>query len=198
MLRTEGLTFDEASHTYRFKGTVVPGVTTVLKPLYDHFGIPLEVLNRKRDIGVATHKACELIDDGHELDPDSIDEQVAPYVEAYRKFLDQCRPEIILNEAKGYHLVHAYGGTLDRYMRVFGKRCLVDLKTVATMVPAIGVQLAGYEGILKANDIQVDARIGLQLKPNGEFKVTEYSDPTEWGTFLSLLNIHRWKAKNHA
>ena len=30
-----GLTFDEATHTYRFNGNVVPGVTSILSPLTD-------------------------------------------------------------------------------------------------------------------------------------------------------------------
>ena len=40
-------TFDEATHTHRIGGVVVPGITTVLKPLQDFSTIPPHILEAK-------------------------------------------------------------------------------------------------------------------------------------------------------
>ena len=62
------LTFDEASHTYRIDGQVVPGVTSVLKPLTDYSMVPPADLQAAADFGKAVHRACEL-DDLMDLPP---------------------------------------------------------------------------------------------------------------------------------
>lgn len=36
-----GLTFDAESHTYRFNGQLVPGVTTILKAITDFSAVPI-------------------------------------------------------------------------------------------------------------------------------------------------------------
>lgn len=53
-------TFDEATHTHRIGGVIVPGITTVLKPLQDFSTIPPHILEAKRQWGSAVHKSVEL------------------------------------------------------------------------------------------------------------------------------------------
>ena len=54
------LTFDPEKHEYRINGVLVPSVSQILAPLYDFSKIPRDVLERKRQIGTAIHKAIEL------------------------------------------------------------------------------------------------------------------------------------------
>ena len=57
------LTVDEASHTYRFGGALVPGVTCILRPLANFAGIPPDVLEAKANLGRRVHFACQLDDE---------------------------------------------------------------------------------------------------------------------------------------
>lgn len=189
------LTFDQERHEYRWNGAVVPSVTQVLAPLYDFGGIPRDVLARKASIGTATHLACELIDQGQELDPESIDPAVAPYVDAYRRFLDESKPTVIACEQRVFHPMLRYAGTLDRVYEIDGRRLLVDLKTTAEIHAAVGVQLAGYLGTWQELKPSME-RAALQLRNDGTYRLVTFSDQGDWPLFLSLLNLHRWKTKH--
>ena len=75
------VTFDEESHTYRVNGVIYPSVSEILAPFCDFSRVPRDVLERKRQIGRATHKCIEL-DEAGELDVDTVDPQVMPYFQS--------------------------------------------------------------------------------------------------------------------
>ena len=52
--------FDEATHTHTIGGVIVPGITTVLRPLYDFDKVPAHVMEAARQWGSAVHKTVEL------------------------------------------------------------------------------------------------------------------------------------------
>ena len=56
------LTFDEASHTYRLDGLIIPSVTTLMKPLSEAYygGVDAKVLSNAADRGSAVHSAIDL------------------------------------------------------------------------------------------------------------------------------------------
>ena len=185
------LTFDDPSHTYRWNGAIVPSVTQILRPLSDFSDIPPAILERKRAIGVAVHKACELIDHGT-LDAATISPEIAGYVVAYREFLITKRPEWLFNESQVFNPSYRYAGTLDRAGSLDGP-ALLDLKTGPESA-AIGVQLAAY---LKAATMPPDTRrYSLHLRDDGTYRLCEHTDRNDWPLFLSLLNLHNWKAKH--
>lgn len=189
------LAFDEASHTYRADGVVVPSVTQIIAPMYDFKGIPEDVLIAKRDLGRAVHTACEY-DDEDDLDDSTIDASMAPYIAAYRAFKRDVKPVVVMNERKLYSRKYRYAGTIDRRFIIDGQPWTVDLKTTATMSPAVGLQLAAYDRLAQ-EEIGEKSRMGaLQLKPDGKYKLHPFTKTGDFAVFLSLLNVHNWKAQN--
>lgn len=190
------LLFDEPSHTYTVGGIVVPSVTQIIAPLYSFEGIPEAILNAKRDLGRAVHTACEYDDDG-DLDEDTVSDQVRPYLEAYRAFRRDTGAEVVLNEQRLYNPKHRYAGTIDRRFLIARELWTVDLKTTASMSPAVGVQLAAYDRLVEEAGERADSKMGaLQLKPDSSYKLHPFSSPADFPVFLSLLNVYNWRAKN--
>lgn len=183
------LTFDEATHTYRFGGQVVPGVTSILSPLTDFSRVPPHVLQAASDFGKAVHLACEL-DDLGELDEATLDPALAPYLQAWRKFSAEHAVEWEQIEQPIYHATLRYAGTPDRFGNVNGRPAVVDIKSTAQLYPAVGPQLAAYGNVLNP----YADRIAVQLKDDGTYVAKPYKDPTDWPLFASLLTLRNWCA----
>lgn len=197
------LTFDEASHTYQWNGQPVPGCTTVLAPLYDFSMVKDEILNLARERGDAVHKATELLDQD-DLAWDSLDARIVPYVEAWKAFKAESGWVPVEMEQRVYHTVHRYAGTFDRVLwKNEGTRCryaMCDIKTVSQLHPATAVQTAAYAAAYERprtfhQDVPLE-RCAVKLQPDGRYRLKFYEDKGDFGTFLSLLNIHRFKERN--
>ena len=190
-------------HEYWLEGDRLPSVSEIIAPLVDYSMVPEDRLAFAKDRGTAVHKACEL-DDLGTLDESSVDEEhVLPYLQAYRKFRTECEfePEII--ERPYYCKTLRVAGTPDRGGTMLlpsstGRKrrvtAVVDLKTVAEMKPVIGVQLAGYALLMERNGFVPEARIGLQLRKDGTYRVRTFGN--EVPTFLSLRNLWSWRQKH--
>lgn len=188
------LTFDEATHTYRVGGVRVPSVTQILAPLSSFEGIPREILEAKRDLGQRVHFACQL-DDEHDLDESSVEDDVAPYLFAWRKFLAESGARVVHNERRVYEPAMRYAGTLDNALELQGYRWLVDKKTsIATPISA-GPQTAAYLRAL--NDPSVTRRAAVRLRPDGTYRFDPLSGADDWSAFLSCLTLLRFK-ESHA
>jgi hypothetical protein len=189
-----GLTFDEASHTYRINGLVVPGVTSILKPLTDFDSVPAGVLQAASEFGTAVHLACEL-DDLGELDDATLDPALVPYLAAWRKFIAEHRVEWELIEARVYNKTLRYAGTVDRCGYVNGAWAVVDIKSTAQLYPSVGPQLAAYAGAIDGS-FGLSQRFAVQLKGDGTYTLKQYTDPTDWPVFCSLLTLRNWCARH--
>lgn len=184
------LDFDEATHTYRLLGAPVPGVTSILAPLVDLSGIPRATLEAKRQLGQDVHFACQLLDED-DLDEDSVEEHVAPYVQAYRKFKAETSAAVLLNEHKVAEPMFMYAGTLDRVMQINGAKWLVDLKTCISTPMAVGPQTAAYLRAL--GDSTVTHRGALRLRPDGTYRLDQLTGADDWSVFMACLTLHRFK-----
>ncbi len=189
------LAFDEASHTYRLEGRVVPSVTQVLDPLYDFSRVPPEVLERKRQLGTAVHKAVEL-DIAGTLDPDSIAPELDGYLRAWAQF-----------KASGFHpqaselrlaSKSGYAGTLDLICTQGPDVWLIDIKTAAQHSPVMALQTAAYAQLYAEHDpARATVKRGaVLLAPDGTFNLIPHTDRSDLRVFLSLLTIHQWR-KTH-
>jgi hypothetical protein len=182
------LTFDEATHTYSVNGRRLMSVTQVLALVDDrHKGDPF-YLQRGRFV----HQACEYLD-RDELDEDSVDPIIYPYLEAYKKFREETgfKPDLI--ECRLYHPTYAYAGTLDRIGDLNGNHVLIDLKSGAK-ARVDELQLAAYLELARANSIPVKKSFDLYLRDDGTYKL----EPVEnvkllLPVFLSILTASRWK-----
>ena len=194
------LTFDEASHTYRLDGRVVPSVTQVLDPLYDFSRIAPEVLERKRNLGTAVHKAIEL-DVADDLDHASLSEAVLPYFQAWQQFNADFAPRNAQSEVRVYSK-HGYAGTCDLVCEQRDEVWVLDFKTSAEVGAATALQTAAYSQAVKEtwrpnDDLQHLFRRGaVHLKPDGTYKLHTYNDRTDWPTFLACLTLHNWRMNN--
>lgn len=188
------LTFDEALHEYRVRGAIVPSVTQVLAPLSSFDGVPAQVLEAKRDLGHRVHLACQLHDED-DLDEASVEPDVAPYLEAYRRFLADTDARVVLNEGRVYHPTYRYAGTLDRVFLISADHWLVDLKTCFTTPRAAGPQTAAYLMALTTmlGNVRPTRRAALRLRPDGTYRLDPLDRPDDWSVFLACLTLNRFK-----
>lgn len=186
------LTFDEATHTYRYGGRPVPGVTQILKPLYDFTGVPPDVLAAKARLGQRVHLATEMDDDG-ELDDESCDEVILGYVKGWRKFKADRSPVILASEQRVFSLEHQYAGTLDRIVGMDGDDWMLDIKTSAEIHPAVGPQTMAYSMASGHKDLR---RCVVQLHMDGTYTFQELTSPKDWVIFQSCKLIHRFKMEH--
>lgn len=191
------LHFDPVAHRYTWNGKPVPGVTQVLAPMSSFEHVPPEVLADKSALGTAVHACCEFLDQD-DLDESSMREEWVPYVEAYKKFLFECKPKWSHIEDKVFHNKLHYAGTLDRAGELFDYPAIVDLKTVATLHAVVGIQLAAYEAAVDLKTRKKVRRYALQLKPDGTYRLEEYKEAGDFGVFTSLLAVHNWIKKHNA
>lgn len=187
------LQFDAATHTYRLCGMVVPSVTRILAPLVDLSGIRPEVLEAKRDLGSRVHYACQLSDED-DLDEDSVEADVEPYLAAWRRFLRESGAKVLANEQKVGDPMLMVAGTLDNILLMSGTKWVVDKKTSFATPISAGPQTAAYQRL--NGDNSVTHRGVLRLRPDGTYRFDPRNGPDDWSAFMACLSIYRFKEKN--
>lgn len=190
-----GLKFDEAAHRYSLDGRDLAGVTTVLAPLIDFSMVKPEILAAGQSLGTAVHKATELHDTG-DLDTDSMSPTLLPYLEAWQRFRVECDFHPLTIEKRMALPALGFAGTSDRTGLIRGKKAVLDIKKMMTLGPVIGLQLAAYMRLHNHYGDGITHRFALGLRPDGTYRLQEYTAPNDWPTFLSLLNIHQWRKQN--
>ena len=193
------LTFDADTHTYRYDGKEVPGVTRVLEPISSYAGIPGHILNAAAERGTYVHAACELLV-WDSLAWDDLDPECRPYVEAFARFLEQSGVDLELTEERVYHPALRYAGTADLICRLPKRRkmrrAVVDYKTCLKLMPAVGPQVAAYQEAQNAGQPKgaekVADRYGLQLKKDGTYSLVPYESPNDFNVFRACLTIHQF------
>jgi hypothetical protein len=185
---------DEATHRYTVAGMRWPGVTEILRPLANFEGIPPDVLAAKADLGRRVHFACQL-DDEKDLDPFSVEHDVLPYLEAWRRFLQETRAVVIKNEQRVANTIHRYAGTLDNVIALDGWPWLVDKKTSIATPRTAGPQTAAYLRALPMAPTHM-RRAAIRLRPDGTYRFDPLDDPNDWPTFLACLTLHRFNESN--
>lgn len=196
------LTFDEPSHRYAWNGVPVPGVTSVLAPLSNFGMVDPDVLQAAIEFGHAVHKATEL-DDLGQLDVEDLDPSLVPYLQGWKKFSREWSVEWVGIEERVYHPKLRYAGTLDRRGLVTNpqtkatRRAVVDIKSSTSLYASVGPQLAAYARAVEPDLGGGTLRLALQLKGDGTYVAKEYTDPTDWAAFASLLTLRTWCARNN-
>ena len=96
------LTFEEEGHRYTLDGRQVPSVTQILKPLDCFENVPPDLLERARELGSHVHLACHL-DNRGDLDEESLDQEIWPYLTQYRRFRADCGWKLFASELRVAH-----------------------------------------------------------------------------------------------
>jgi hypothetical protein len=195
-------TFDPEKHEYALNGLRLPSVTQILESVGlspDYSGVPADHLEFARDRGDKVHKATAL-DDRGDLDEDTLDPRIAPYLEAWRQFRRDHHFEPVEIEFMFYSKRHGYAGTLDRLgASDLAEHTLIDLKTCQKIdLKSVGPQTGGYSwGYCEFSGQAIYKQIkrfAVRLQPDG-YKLIECKNRQDFDVFLHALSIVNWKGR---
>ena len=102
--------FDGEGHRYTHNGQIVPSVTTILKE--EGFIDTTWFDDWSRDKGSFVHQAIKY-DLAGELDEENLDDEIRPYLFAFRKFMSDSGFKVERLEIPGINTTHKYAGTPD-------------------------------------------------------------------------------------
>jgi hypothetical protein len=181
--------FNKDNHEYSVDGVVYPSVTQVINNLglIDTQWFKPEHAAR----GSHIHLACQYLDEGC-LDYDSLDEEYKPYIDAYKRFLNDCKPEWVGIEQKIFHPIYKYCGTYDRSGMMFGNNITLDIKT-GIYHHTHALQLAGYEQTI--TDDKSSKRYSLYLSRDTTYKLIQHKERMDYKIFNNACSVYWW-AKN--
>lgn len=202
------LTFEPASHTYTLDGQVVPSVTEVLRAsgIIDFSQIPSAILEAARARGQRVHAAIHYYNEG-DLDWTTLDDGDRPRVNAWLRFLEQRKFQILKAEFRLCSRRYQYAGTGDVLGLLDGKLALADFKCGEPDDVGADLQTAAYVGALYEMQTDLDAafdwvrdalshkgplqRLSIQLRKSGEPKVEPYQNPRDFREFVALVEARR-------
>ncbi|MFA5158725.1 MAG: hypothetical protein WC451_06105 [Patescibacteria group bacterium] len=110
LLNCYDVAFEKEGHVYTADGRVYPSITQILSAegfintaFYDEWS---------RDRGSMVHLACHYDITG-ELDEDSLDDEIRPYLAAFRKFMAESGFKVDKSEVPAINKLYGYAGTPD-------------------------------------------------------------------------------------
>lgn len=110
LLNSYDVAFEKEGHVYTAAGKILPSITQILSAegfvntaFYDDWS---------RDRGSMVHLACHYDITG-ELDEDSLDDEIRPYLAAFRKFMAESGFKVDKSEVPAANLTYGYAGTPD-------------------------------------------------------------------------------------
>lgn len=190
------LTFEDATHTYKLNGVVIPNVTTLMSPLtektYDE--VDPVIMMKAAARGTAVHEACE----NYALyGIEDCPAEYKGYFDAFKLWWDEKKPVVLSCESHVYHKMLGYAGTSDLLCEIKGHVTLVDYKTTAKVEAMLcGVQLEGYARAWESHGIKIEDRMILQLSQTGKFLEHHYlKDKERWEVLNALLKIRNYVNK---
>lgn len=197
VLEFPDLEFDDATHTYRLNGVVLPSVTTIMKPLsmMHYGGIDEATLERAAHRGTMVHNAIE---NYVKFGVEDIPAEHEPYFKAFLAWMNECEVKPISSETRLYHKQLKYAGTADMGCEERGVRTLVDFKTTSSFSGMLcGVQLEAYERAFESHGVSYVRKIIIQLMPDGTYKRHDRFPPRLecWKVFSSLMNVSAFHQK---
>jgi hypothetical protein len=191
------------THTYTLDGSKVNSVTQILDAsgLSDFSHVDPDVLKRAGEFGDAVHDMT-VLDDLDDLDVYSLDLDLFPYLDAWRKFKKESGFQLLAMEHIVYSKKYLFAGRYDRrcvLRNINDKLTLLDLKSGVhnkITVSGAGIQTAGYsiahdEG-MKLKD-QIKQRVGVWLKETGEYKMEIFTNKSDYTIFRAALTMANFK-----
>ena len=203
------LTFTPEDHVYRLDGAPVPWAVTQLleaagvSPNYSK--VNPHVLRHARLRGIHVDACCDL-DDADDLDWSSVSPEAVGYVQAWQAFKADFGYEPVLAQPLLYHPAYGYAGTSDSIGVLDGTAAVVERKATAKMAASYALQTAAYAapgihiaprggGRLEAAPWGTEPvmRLGVHLKPGGQYELVAYDDPDDEAAWLGVVALARWR-----
>lgn len=202
--------FTEATHEYEHEGRKMLSVTKVLPDIPEYL-LYKQTFVEKTLLGGRVHACCDTINQHYMIHGCVPEEDIwkgpttlekdRPYIDAYLKFLKECRPRIHHSEIRDFHKVYKYAGTIDGVMYLNGNEHIVDIKTSTGIAPYAKLQLVAYTKMWNSNNPTKRAfkRTIIHLKPEGDYKLVTYPAKgisADFDIFLCKLKSAQWDAEN--
>lgn len=195
---TPGLAFDAATHTYTYGARVLPSITQVLHAtniLRVDPAIPAHRLEFARERGAAVHLAIRFANEGR-LDAASLSALIEPYLFAWEAFCAKhagAFDPLVVEEPLADPVL-GFAGTPDAIGLLRDVLAVVEVKTGAEMPAGTAIQTAAQRWLAAQNGHPVVRRYGVQLRPDGTYRLHEYRDPADDAEFKSALFVYarRW------
>jgi hypothetical protein len=179
--------YDAVGHRYLLDGTEIPGVTRVLSDVL--MGGKQWADEAAMWRGSVVHSCCEL-DDRGTLDEATVDPAARGFLDAWRRFKAEMRPEIFEVEIPRLSEKHRYAGRPDRVVFLNKNQTVLDIKSGGVGV-ATGIQLAAYCELTATME-----RAAVRLEASGRYTLTQYSVRDlrrDHQVFLSALAVWNWR-----
>lgn len=115
------------------------------------------------------------------------------YAKAFYSWVDKNKPKILYQEKTVISKKYGYGGTLDKFAKIQGKRDVIDFKTnkEGNIYDEVGLQLSAYkQGLIEAGE-KVDGMRAVALAEDGSFAEKTFEDKLD--IFLKVKDIWVWK-----
>ena len=194
------ITYVDDTHTYTIDGVQVNSVTQILEKegLIDYSFIHPDILQRAKEFGNAVHRATELFEN-NDLDVESLDPALVPYLEQWKKFLVKCW-RTIKSEQVVASRKYLYCGRYDRLGLYNDKLTILDIKTGVKdkkSFKVAGLQLAAYE--LAHNESankteKAKQRLSVWLNGDDAMPKTElHTNKGDQNCFLAALTMVNFK-----
>jgi len=191
--------YDPENHIYKLDGNVIPGYSEIAKAegLVDLSAVDGKILQESADFGKKFHRMTQLWDKKR-LDLATLDKQLIPWLETYKRFLKEYKVEIYAEwiEQPIYSTIWKYGTTPDRLGMVNGKLTVAEIKTTTTIHPAVRLQLAAQKiALTEQTGLKITKRMAVQFFQD-EYKVHPYDSPKDERIWLSAVILYNFKKEN--
>src|SRR3990172_8429641 len=137
--------------------------------------------------GRQAHEAVAALAEGRD---ESVSPRVAPYLEAFRKFLADSGCRVVAAEVEVAHPLWRYAGRLDLLAWLRGRRAILDVKTGAS--EGADYQVAGY---VDAWNIQhpterAEVRGVIEVREDKTYRYREINLPRALNVWRAALVVH--------
>jgi len=184
IISIDGGTFQREGHIYRDStGVLVPSITQILRlqGLTDYSMIAPDVLRNAQERGTEVHDLTAAYDTHGEIDESWITDRVRPYYQAYMKFRAENHfvpdPEWIEKGIIATLFGMKVAMTPDRFGKLNGHDCVLELKCVEAEQPSWAFQTAAQElGVYKSTRAGRAIRIAVQLKKSGKYHLCSHKN----------------------
>ena len=175
--------------------SALPSVTEILTMagLTDYYNIKDK--EYYFSLGHAVDYATQLVDENN---LGECEEVVKPYIESYKRFLEETKCEVVANQEHVLSEIYGFQGTLDKRAKLFGDRVVIDIKCSNICTPWYHWQTAGY--MIGYNEkhkrpLDIQKRYILNLQPT-KYKLTPCKDSSDLSIFKAAVIIANTK-KEH-
>jgi hypothetical protein len=198
-------TLERGTHQYTVDGVAVPlCVSDVLRlsgicQPYPEIPSVLNHVEHARELGETVHQWCDHLDLGGDravAEEALADSEPLPYVIAYTRFLEECRPSWEAIEKSFANVELGVAGTPDRVGAIThgglcGTLAIIDIKTPSKPEKHWQLQLSAYQYLTGRNDYKLFA---LHLASDATYRLRSYKSDIE--TFLAAVKVAQWRLKN--